>query len=405
MAKRMKFGRVKRWAKVGGGVGGTATLLLISYLVFLGSIEITETSGDMVCSGTRTDPCLAFVNITVKEDIFIYPNESWVNTSFITEPRIKEIYLYRSWGFGWREIKLTETCNASWCGGKSENNKFSYAFREGKNYQLKFEAYKHSPYETVNWSFWGKSHSWEGIPKREFILTGNDTIKIANWNLQVFGESKASKNELMDFYVSVIDDYDIIFIQEIRDESGEAFDTLCNLLSYKYLCKNSSRAGRTAMKEQYGIFWREDIELVELQDFNPDPEKRWERPPIKAYFNIDGYEITIFNIHTTPDDVPNELNYLEDVIVGKGNTIVLGDLNADCNYYNPLSEDDFDDWHWVIKDYEDTTVKATDCAYDRIIMNDEAYEEYIQCGIYKENITKDVSDHYLVWVEINNTIE
>jgi len=55
--------------------------------------------------------------------------------------------------------------------------------------------------------------------------------------------------------------------------------------------------------------------------------------------------------------------------------------------------------NYLIDDNEDTTVSSTDCAYDRIIMNDDSYEEYVDYGIYKE-ITSEQSDHYLVWVEL-----
>ena len=60
---------------------------------------------------------------------------------------------------------------------------------------------------------------------------------------------------------------------------------------------------------------------------------------------------------------------------------------------------DFDEWNYLIEDNDDTTVKSTDCAYDRIILNDDAFEEYENHGIDK-SITEDKSDHYLVWVEL-----
>lgn len=227
----------------------------------------------------------------------------------------------------------------------------------------------------------------------------SDTIKIANWNLQIFGEKKADNLELIQTYSSIIDDYDIIFIQEIRDKDQTAFPKLCSML-LNYSCMSSSRAGRTFNKEQYGVVYKNEINLTYFKDYNPDEENRWERPPIEVHFNIHGYRLTIYNLHTKPDDVQKELSYFEEVALDKGNVIILGDLNADCSYYNNKKETEFDDWNWMITDDEDTTVSATNCAYDRIILNDDSYEEYIQDGIYKKEITKDVSDHYLVWVEL-----
>lgn len=226
-----------------------------------------------------------------------------------------------------------------------------------------------------------------------------DTIKIANWNLQIFGQSKASNENLMQTYSSIIDDYDIIFIQEIRDKSNTAFPRLCARLT-NYSCTVSSRAGRTSSKEQYGIIYKNGINITGFNDFNPDTQDRWERPPIRTSFNINGYPLTIYNIHSKPEDVQSELDFLEDVVVDSGNIILLGDLNADCTYYNNEKQTEFDSWHWLIKDNEDTTSSNSNCAYDRIILNSDAYEEYKSDGIYKKEITIDVSDHYLVWVEL-----
>jgi len=223
------------------------------------------------------------------------------------------------------------------------------------------------------------------------------TVKIANWNLQTFGQTKASNTELMHLYVDKIDNYDIIFIQEIRDVSETAFPKLCALLQ-NYTCKLSSRAGTTNYKEQYGIIYKEDIILTDFKDYNPNDW--WERPPIKTTFNINKYQLTIYNIHTKPDNVQQELYYLEQIVSDKNNVLILGDLNADCSYYNNDKETEFDNWNWLIKDNEDTTVSATDCAYDRIILNNDAKKELENYGIVKQDITKQVSDHYLVWVEL-----
>jgi hypothetical protein len=228
-------------------------------------------------------------------------------------------------------------------------------------------------------------------------LSPNFTV--ANWNLQIFGDTKADNSLLLFNYVSVISDYDIVFVQEIRDKDGDSFRKLCLLLN-GYDCKTSSRAGRTSSKEQYGVIYRNYIDLVELEDYNPDEFDRWERPPIKVTFNVSGYVFTAYNIHTKPSDVPNEMEYLEDIVEqNEGNVMVLGDLNADCDYYNPFKEDDFETWNWIIGDDDDTTVGTSNCAYDRIIINDNMFPEYIDDGIRKVN--KDASDHYVVYVELN----
>lgn len=231
------------------------------------------------------------------------------------------------------------------------------------------------------------------------IEDGNKTMKIANWNLEVFGDAKASKQELMNIYSSIIKNYDIVFLQEIRDSDRSSFSFLCSLVK-GYNCLISSRAGRSTSKEQYGVVYREDIN-AEMADFNPDELNRWERPPIRLDVKIGNYSLALYNIHTKPSDVKKELAYLEKLIDNSGNVVVIGDLNADCDYYNPEKESEFDSWQWVTADNSDTSVSATNCAYDRIIMNEDARKEYIANGVYTEGIKPDVSDHYLVWAEIN----
>ncbi len=231
-----------------------------------------------------------------------------------------------------------------------------------------------------------------------YTVYSEDTVKIANWNLQIYGQSKASNEQLVDFYADKIDDYDIVFVQEIRDASETAFPKLCAEL-VNYTCITSSRAGRSSSKEQYGIIYKNGINLTYFKDYNPDSLDRWERPPIETVFQINDKTFTIYNIHTKPDAVEEELMHLETIIKKDRDIIILGDLNADCSYYNNDKETEFDNLYWLIQDNADTTVSQTDCAYDRIILSNGFYQDKVDYGIDKKGITDDISDHYLVWVE------
>lgn len=237
----------------------------------------------------------------------------------------------------------------------------------------------------------------EPPPIQPEVETTTQPIKIANFNAQIFGDSKWTSLG-GNFYIPLIEEYDIFFLQEIRDKDGSSFTSLCNGLQ-GYQCQVSSRAGRSSSKEQVGVIYKDGITAT-LTDYNPDAQNRWERPPIEVDFYINGYEITAWNIHIKPDDVENEINALESIVSDEGNVIVLGDLNLDCTY-DDGSNGDFEGWNYLINDNEDTTTKSTDCAYDRIILNDNAYQSYESDGI-DTSITEDESDHYLVWVELFN---
>lgn len=226
-----------------------------------------------------------------------------------------------------------------------------------------------------------------------------DMIKLGNWNLQRFGTKKADNDTIMIKYLDIINDYDIMFVQEITDDSGLAFDKLCVLL-HNYSCVVSSRAGSTSYKEQYGVIYRNDIDLVKVQDLNSADEVRWERPPYIVKFNYEDLDFYVYNIHIKPDEVVSEMEHLEDIVVDVGNTIVLGDLNADCDYYDNSKETHFEDgWHWLIPDSWDTTVSHTDCAYDRIIVNDGVKDIAIDWGV-DNRVSPAMSDHRIVWVRV-----
>ena len=235
-------------------------------------------------------------------------------------------------------------------------------------------------------------------PSMNSNISNAENFTIANWNMKVFGIKKASDENLMNLYASIISNYDIIFLQEIRDESGESFNQLCSLLP-SYNCNISSRAGRTSSKEQVGIVYRKGIKIINFIDFNPDSLDRWERPPIELEFDVNGYEFNVYNIHTKPTNASLELTNLNSVVSNSGNTIVLGDFNADCSYYDHGKEDQFNEWNWIISDRDSTTSSNSSCAYDRIIINDNAKKEFEEYGIFNNSINKNVSDHDLVWAQ------
>ncbi len=228
--------------------------------------------------------------------------------------------------------------------------------------------------------------------------SSDSTLTIANWNLQVFGMAKARDESLVERVVDIINDYDIVFVQEIRDASGNAVSSLAEkMTNYQY--RVSSRAGRTSSKEQYCVFYRNGITLNGFRDFNPDAEDRWERPPIESDFSFNNYTFKVYNLHAKPSDVTRELKALENLVKTNGNVMIIGDLNADGAYYNNSKNTEFDSWNWLIKDEEDTTTKSTSYAYDRIIVNLDLSRECITNSIDRR-ITPDLSDHYLIWVRI-----
>ena len=48
--------------------------------------------------------------------------------------------------------------------------------------------------------------------------TGYETITIASFNIQIFGKTKAGKPDVMAVLPPIISEFDIVAIQEIREE-------------------------------------------------------------------------------------------------------------------------------------------------------------------------------------------
>jgi len=78
----------------------------------------------------------------------------------------------------------------------------------------------------------------------------------------------------------------------------------------------------------------------------------------------------------------------------------MGDLNADCDYYPYVLN--LDDWTWGIPSGEDTTTGKTDCAYDRIIFNKEASDNFESAGTDR-NVAPGLSDHYPIFAIFDTT--
>jgi len=168
--KRIYYQTVLKWLI---GLGGSLAVGIFAYLSMIGAIEITAHGGDMVCEGTIEDPCYAYINFTAKEDIFIYPidYDPWGRDFIVNfEPAVKEWKLQRSWGTGWRNIPLDKSCTGTWCGlsNADDTRKFSVAFREGRDYQIRVVGYKNNPSDTIKWAvnYEDKEYldpTWQGV--------------------------------------------------------------------------------------------------------------------------------------------------------------------------------------------------------------------------------------------------
>jgi endonuclease/exonuclease/phosphatase family metal-dependent hydrolase len=264
----------------------------------------------------------------------------------------------------------------------------------------------------------------KSTPQIPSSVIGNDTIKVGAFNLQIYGTSKASKPEVIAVLSKIVRNYDVLAVQEIRDASQTALPMLMDAVNsmgssqYEYVV--SDRLGRSSSKEQYAyLFNTQTMAVMGSPYVYPDSNDIFEREPYVAEFKAKkgNFDFVLITMHADPDTATQEINDLQKVVEdaksryqGEGDFIVMGDLNADCTYFNENSQTPLksSDYYWVINNTIDSTTKSTDCTYDRIIITNPAITDYtVNSGVFRfdkeynlnYNSTIVVSDHYPVFAE------
>ncbi len=242
--------------------------------------------------------------------------------------------------------------------------------------------------------------------------------------MQIYGSSKASKPEVMAVLSKIVRNYDIIAVQEIRDASQTALPLLRDAVNsigtpqYEYIV--SDRLGRSTSKEQYAYLYNsQTMQVMGSPYVYPDSNDIFQREPYVAEFKVKNgdFDFVLITIHTDPDTATQEINDLPKVVEdaksrypGEGDFIVMGDLNADCDYFKENSQSPLrsSEYYWIINNSIDTTTKSTDCTYDRILISTHAITDFTgNSGVFRFDeeynlnyeSTIAVSDHYTVYAE------
>jgi len=256
-----------------------------------------------------------------------------------------------------------------------------------------------------------------------FSAAHAEQLFIGAFNIQVFGQSKMDKPDVVRVLVQIVQRYDILLVQEIRDSAQTAFPELVQKVNeesrYEYDFVVSPRTGRTSSKEQYGYIFRTDKVKVGGVYQYPDHEDIFEREPYTVSFKrlVSGHQKTFsfIGIHAAPDEAKEEVDALVEVydsvekIFGE-DALLAGDFNADCSYICNSCWGDIDLYQdsrftWLIDNDADTTVSSKDCAYDRLVVaGDSMTENSSQGDVFyfdkayglTQEQTEEVSDHYPV---------
>ncbi|XP_061700704.1 deoxyribonuclease I-like 1-like [Syngnathoides biaculeatus] len=265
------------------------------------------------------------------------------------------------------------------------------------------------------------------------------SAKICAFNVQSFGEAKASNRKVMGVLLKILSRCDVCLVQEVRDSKGRAMRALVKDLnrfdkSNAYSYVESERLGRKSYKEQYVYIYRNDVLTVKDQYQYPKREARgtndtdslFSREPFVVRFHSPTTlmkDLVLIGQHTSPKSAMKEMDELYVVFKEISrkwktqNAMILGDLNAACGYvtvkgWRAVRLRSDPKFRWLIGDEQDTTVREkTRCAYDRIIVHGREIISTVVPGSaqpfnFKENfhLTEDealaVSDHFPVEVDL-----
>lgn len=253
-----------------------------------------------------------------------------------------------------------------------------------------------------------------------------EKIKIATFNIKVFGKSKLKKPVVMTKLANIIKQFDVVAIQEIKDKSGSTapkFLEVINADGSEYDFIISERSGRhesdKTSQEQYAYFY--NTKTIATQEFNSlyddSQNDYFQREPYVASFRVVGgtFDFILITIHTPPDFAVEEMNALKHVVEwskaknpSEDDMIVLGDFNAGCSYASDEEVNSLDihgaGYKWIVPNDADTNQSdQSECAYDRIVITDGANDDYAgEWGVVKIK-DKKVSDHHVVWAEFFTT--
>ncbi len=187
----------------------------------------------------------------------------------------------------------------------------------------------------------------ETEPQGALASNANGVIRVASFNIQVFGQSKLNKPVVMDRLAQIVRQFDIVAVQEVRSKNQDVLPRFIDLINaggrrYDYVI--SERLGRTVSKEQYAyIFDTQKVEVDRNQCYVvADPNDVIHREPYVGWFRVRGpppeqaWTFSLVNIHTDPDEVKDEIKYLDAIYRevrddgrNEDDVIILGDFNID----------------------------------------------------------------------------
>lgn len=249
-----------------------------------------------------------------------------------------------------------------------------------------------------------------------------NSLLISSFNIQVLGKSKMSKPGMPQALASIIRNFDVVAIQEVRAKDDDILPELVSAINadgsqYRFVI--GPRLGRTASTEQYAFVFNASTVEHDPSSVGTinDPSDVLHREPLVTRFRArtqspaQAFTFWLVNVHTDPDEVAQEVDALADVfhvmrsaLPDEDDVILLGDFNASETQLGRLGQ--YPGIRWAVNGVMTNTRQTK--AYDNIVFHGQATSEYTgrwgvvdlesALGISREAALT-VSDHLPVWAE------
>jgi deoxyribonuclease-1-like protein len=251
-------------------------------------------------------------------------------------------------------------------------------------------------------------------------------IRIASFNIEAFGNTKASKDYVMVRLADIVRKFDIVAIQEIRSQNEYLIPNFVQMINQpgrRYDHVIGPRLGRTVSKEQFVYIFDTDRIAVDRQSVYTisDPDDMMHREPLVATFVCrdahpdEAFTFTLVNVHTDPNqpDLNQELDALAEVyrvvrhsVRQEDDVIMIGDFNTDDRRLRRLGE--LPGIYSCIAGVSTNTIQNDQ--KDNIIIHQPSTTEYTgRSGVFdvmrnynlNEQQALEISDHFPVWAEFS----
>jgi endonuclease/exonuclease/phosphatase family metal-dependent hydrolase len=249
-------------------------------------------------------------------------------------------------------------------------------------------------------------------------------VKIVSFNLRRFDDAKAGNRKIAGFLAALLRDADVAALQEGLNVSETSVGEFVGLIGGNRGFVRGPAEGSSGFYRKNFIFvYNKDRMNLVATAVYPDEAKKFERPPMAAYFNAAGFDFILINSHIKPDEttvqttkeiacLPEAARYFTR-LWQENDVLIVGDMNADGSYYNEenlMLTFPQNAWTIITGNDCDTTVSASNTfTYDRLIISKTAHEDWTgtwgvtrfdtwdDCQKITSNPGMDISDHYPVW--------